>query len=186
MNKLLQSNTPKKLFTYYKTSQYTALFWVIFISTLISTPVLHFLLMQWHEWIAWIVTGLTIYGLIWLYIDYRAIKHNPITLLDNILHIRIGKRWKADVALSNIKNIESFVSEEMETKYTELTILNEKNIFIDVHSPIEIEGTFGIMKRTSKIALYVDEPSLFIKHLSTPPTPPSNSLASAQQETHTR
>ena len=167
MNKLLQSNTDKgTLFTYHKTTQYPALFWVMFVSTVISTPVFHFFLMQWHEWIAWIVTGLTIYGLIWLYRDYSVIKHKPIVLLDETLLIRIGIRWKVDVDLSNIESVESSVSEEVEEEYTNISILaTEKNIFINLHEPIVVEGIFGITKRTSKIALYVDEVDIFIKYI---------------------
>ena len=167
MNKLLQSNTDKgTLFTYHKTTQYTVLFWLMFISTVISTPVFHFFLMQWHEWIAWIVTGLTIYGLIWLYRDYTVIKHKPIILLEDKLLIRIGIRWKVDIDLSNIESIESSVSEETEEEYTNISILaTEKNIFINLYEPIEVEGMFGITKTTSKIALYVDEVDNFRKYI---------------------
>ncbi len=166
MNKSLELNTPKELFTYHKTTQYPAFFWVMFISTLITTPIFHFLLMQWNEVIAWIVTGLTIYGLIWLYGDYRVIKHKSIVLLEDKLLIRIGIRWKADIELSNIQSIESSVSEEVEEEYTNISILaTEKNIFINLHEPIVVEGMFGITKTTSKIALYVDEVDIFIKYI---------------------
>ncbi len=163
MNKLLQSNTDKRtLFTYHKTTQYPAFFWVMFISTLITTPVFHFLLMQWNEVIAWVVTGSTIYGLIWLYVDYMVIKHKLIILLENKLLIRIGIRWKVDVNLSNIESIESSVSEKVEEEYTNISILaTEKNVFISLHDSIVVEGIFGITKRTSKIALYVDEVDIF-------------------------
>jgi len=167
MNKLLQANIDKgTLFTYHKTTQYPAFFWVAFISTLITTPLFHFLLMQWHEVIAWVVTGLTIYGLIWLYGDYSVIKRKPIVLLEERLLIRIGIRWKADIDLSNIKSIESSVSEEVEEEYTNISILaTEKNIFINLHEPIVVEGIFGITKTTSKIALYVDESNKLIEKL---------------------
>lgn len=167
MNKLLQSNTDKRtLFTYHKTTQYPAFFWVMFISTLITTPVFHFLLMQWNEVIAWVVTGLTIYGLMWLYRDYTVIKHKPIVLLEETLLIGIGIRWKVDIDVSNIESIETSVSEEVEEEYTNISILaTEKNIFINLHEPIVVEGIFGIKKTTSKIALYVDEADILREKL---------------------
>ena len=166
--KLKKSDTSKgTLFTYHKTIQYGILFWVIFVITIITAPVLHFLLIQWHVSVAWVVTGLTIYSLIWFCGDYNIIKHKPIVLLENKLLIRIGIRWKADIALPNIQNVESIVSEEEEKAYTNLTLLvHEKNIFITLHEPVRIEGMFGIMKTTSKIALYVDEPYGFIEKIS--------------------
>ncbi len=85
-------------------------------------------------------------------------------MLEDKLLIRIGIRWKADVELSNIKSVERFVSDEKE--YTEMTVLNEKNIFITLHKPIMAQGIFGIMKKTSKIALYLDEPHLFMEKVS--------------------
>lgn len=164
---VLKPSTHKgTLFTYHKTTQYTAFFWVMFISTLITTPVFHFFLTQWNEVIAWIITGATIYGLIWLYGDYNMVKHKPIVLLEDKLLIRIGIRWKADIDVSNIESIETSVSEEAEEEYTNISILaTEKNIFINLHEPIVVEGIFGIKKTTSKIALYVDEADKFRKYI---------------------
>ena len=164
---MLKPDTTKgTLFTYHKTTQYTVLFWVIFVSTVIATPVFHFLLMQWHEVIAWGVTGVTIYGLIWLYGDYSVIKRKPIVLLEERLLIRIGIRWRADIDVSNIESIETSVAEEVEEEYTNMSILaNEKNTFMTLYEPIEVEGIFGITKSTSKIALYVDEQNKLIEKL---------------------
>ena len=154
------------LFTYHKSTQYGVLIWVILISTIVTTPIFHFLLMQWHVSVAWIVTGLTIYGLIWFYGDYSAIKHKPIVLTKDKMLIRIGIRWKADINLSNIENIKNHMVEEEEKEYTEMTILNEKNVFITLHKPIVAESLFGITKTICKIALYVDKPYEFLEYIA--------------------
>jgi len=165
--KLKVDSSKGDLFYYYKTTQYIVLFWVIFISTIFTIPVFHFLLIQWSPVIAWIVTGVTIYSLIWFIGDYYMIKNKPIILTDSQLIIRIGSRWSTDIDLSNIKTIKISTSDTPE-EYEILSTTNETNTLMDLHKPIEIKGLFGFTKITSNLVLYVDEPHKFIK--STSPT----------------
>ena len=149
------------LFSYYKTTLYKVFFWVMLISTIISIPVFHLLLMQWHPVVAWTVTLLTIYTLFWLFGDYSMIKNKPIIVTDNELIIRIGSRWKVDIDISNIETIQNHILKN-EEEYIKLTVLNEENVYMSFHEPIQIEGLFGIHKRSSEIALYIDNASDFI------------------------
>jgi len=150
-------------FTYIKETMYGVFLWVIFISTMIEVPIVHYFLSLWSVTVAWIVTGVTLYGMIWLLGDYKAIKHMPIRINETHLFIRIGVRSKVDIALSNIDTISSNVKEEEKESYKHLVLMTtvDANIYITLKEKIHIKGIFGSKKGVDKVALYMDEPRLF-------------------------
>jgi len=135
------------------------------ISTLIGIPVFHLLLSQWNDAIAWVVTGLSFYTIVWLIYDYRVMQNSPIVLTSTLLSIKIGSRWKTKIPLALIKKIHTSIAQEEDKEYQDLAILNEKNIYLELSEPIEIKGMFGMNKKRDKIALYFDEPNDFVKQL---------------------
>ncbi len=146
-------------YTYSKDTMYGVLFWVIMGVSLIEVPVAHFFLSLWSETVAWIVTGLTLYGMVWLLGGYKAIKYSPIRISEETLWVRIGLRSKVDIALSNIETITSSVNDNEEELYERLLVMTtvEPNIYISLKNKVEIVGLFGMRKEVDKIAFYVDD-----------------------------
>ncbi len=155
-------------FTYIKETMYGVFLWVIFISTMIEVPIVHYFLSLWSVPVAWVVTGVTLYGMIWLLGDYKAIKHMPIRIDEIHLFIRIGVRSKVNIALSNIDTILSNVNEEEKESYKHLVLMTtvDANIYITLKEKIHIKGIFGSKKGVDKVALYVDEPRLFMDDIN--------------------
>jgi len=151
-------------YTYIKETMYGVFLWVIFISTMIEVPIVHYFLSLWSVTVAWVVTGVTLYGMIWLLGDYKAIKYMPIRINETHLFIRIGVRSKVDIALSNIDTISSHIKEEEKESYKLLVLMTtvDANIYITLKEKVHIKGIFGSKKEVDKIALYVDEPSLLM------------------------
>jgi len=151
-------------YTYSKDTMYGVFFWVIFVSTMMQTPIVHYFLSLWSVKVAWVVTGLSIYGLIWLLGDYMAINHTPIKINETHLYIHIGLRSKIDIAFSNIDTISANVKEEEKEIYTALVLMPtvEPNIYITLKEKVSIKGLFGSSKMVDKVALYVDEPKDFL------------------------
>ena len=150
--------------TYIKETMYGVFLWVILISTMIEVPIIHYFLSLWSVTVAWVVTGLTLYGMIWLLGDYKAIKHMPIRINETHLFIRIGVRSKVDISFSNIDTISSNVKEEEKESYKLLVLMTtvDANIYITLKEKVNIKGILGSKKGIDKVALYVDEPSLFM------------------------
>ena len=151
-------------YTYSKDTMYGVFLWVILIITMIETPIVHYFLSLWSMKVAWVVTGLTLYGMVWLLGDYKAIKHTPIRVNETHLFIRIGVRSKIDIVLSNIDTISAHVKEEEKEIYTALVLMPtvEPNIYITLKEKVSIKGLFGSRKMVDKVALYVDEPKDFL------------------------
>jgi len=159
------TNNKPHTFSYHTTIPYKPFLWVMVLSTLIGIPVFHLLLSQWHDEVAWIVTILSVFLVLWLMYDYRLIKNNPIVLTSTQVQMHIGSRWHVDIPLRSIKMIETHMSEEKMEMYLNLSILNETNVYLVLKQPIIIRGVLGKKKVSDKLALYVDDSSEFIVQL---------------------
>jgi len=155
-------------YTYSKETMYGVLFWVIMGVSLIEVPVTHYFLSLWSETIAWVVTGVTLYGIIWLLGDYKAIVHYPIRLSANRVYLRIGLRAKVDVDVTNIETLTNSVSDESKEDYEPLLLMTtiEPNVYISLKECVEVVGLFGMRKEVDKIAFYVDDYDGFIDRLN--------------------
>jgi len=155
-------------YTYSKETMYGVVFWVIMGVSLIEVPVTHYFLSLWNETIAWSVTGVTLYGMIWLLGDYKAIVHYPIRLSANRLYLRIGLRAKVDVDVSNIETLTSRADDEIKEEYEHLLIMTtvEPNVYISLKERVEVVGLFGMRKEVDKIAFYVDDYGGFVNRLN--------------------
>ena len=105
-----------KAFSYYKKSGYSAVVAVFVFLTIIETFSLHLLIAHWSAVVAWVLTILSIYGLIFLLADFNSARKRPIYINDYNLEIRIGFRWNVTIPFENIKHINicnSWISRRM-------------------------------------------------------------------------
>jgi hypothetical protein len=61
----------------------------------VETAALHLLLWTWHPWLAWTLTALSLWTIVWLIGDYRAIGARPVVLEADALLVRLGRRFHA-------------------------------------------------------------------------------------------
>ena len=156
-----------------------ALYSMAFIGILIASPIelvpVHWLLGLWSETAAWIVTGLSIYGLVWLVGDYRAIVLGPSRLADGKFLFRLGLRWRADILLEQIRSCQKLSAADKEAlkgrkDVLRATLLGEPSHLIELEAPIDCDGPYGLRRQTSLIALSLDQEKDFEAALSSMPT----------------
>ena len=70
-----------------------------------ETIALHFLVARWSEVAAWVLTGVSVYGAVWLVGDYRACVARRIEVTEESLRLRLGLRWEAEIPYSAIAEI---------------------------------------------------------------------------------
>ncbi|MCF6244475.1 MAG: hypothetical protein L3J43_05510 [Sulfurovum sp.] len=146
-------------------------YYVLFAISLIETPVVHFLLTIWlGSTVAWIVTILTALAIIYMIVDFYAMKNNPIMVDDDMLYFRLGNRTKADIKLSDIQSVTSLTSldyaQRIKEQITQLTPSMETSTLIEFKEPVTFKGLFGKESEAKKIAIYLDKPSGFMKSVN--------------------
>jgi hypothetical protein len=129
---------------------------------LAETVPLHFLLARWSAPLAWTLTALGLYTLVYLLADWRAVHTRPTLLDDEFLTVRTGLRWTIRIPRSAIESIgrrpPSPADERAWGKALRAYVIGGANVWIHLREAVEAEGVYGRRRSTRSIATSVDEP----------------------------
>ncbi|MCB1219482.1 MAG: hypothetical protein H7A35_10295 [Planctomycetales bacterium] len=156
-------------FSYNRLNDYQSLVLSISILMLFEMVGVHLLVHHfWGAWPAWIITGLSFYGFLWLRADSVASIRRPIEVREEGLLLRCGLRWTVEVPWQQIAGIEFFDPEQAELPAGTLRmLLNGKgNCLLRLGDAVNVEGSYGIRRRASVLYLSVDELPAFSESLS--------------------
>lgn len=152
----------EKAFTYHKRCGYAAVVGAFFFLITLETFSLHLLISRWSVPGAWVLTALSIYGLVFLFADYNAARKRPILTNDHALQIRIGLRWVVTIPFENISYINTGVETKVDDKdYFRLVLIGSENVIIGVKEPMKANGFYGISKTFTRLGLSIDNKEEF-------------------------
>ncbi|KAA0548782.1 hypothetical protein FZW96_06900 [Bacillus sp. BGMRC 2118] len=164
-------STSEHTFTFHKDSSYVA-FQIAILSALVLEGVgFSFLLHNWKPWVAWLHTILSVYAIIFLISDIKAVMRNPLKLQDNKIMIRLGFRYKLDIPIANIKTIQDGKinyehDKKKKDRYTvALLELEEPHFEIILHEPLVIVDSLGRKREILHIFLSIDNKDRFYREL---------------------
>ncbi len=164
--RLSAKNRPEG-FTYHKESGVKALYIVLVFIIMVETVALHVLLHNWNPIVAWVLTGLSLYTAVQFTAFTRSLGARPILIQANVLFLRYGIMANVDIDLDSIEKAYSHTSDLPEDKSVHklglLGALEQHNVILELKEEVVIKGLYGKKIQTSKIALWLDEPSTFIK-----------------------
>lgn len=128
----------------------------------------HLLISRWSHGFAWVLTGLALYGSLWILADLRAMKLRPVTLDQNTLTIRTGLRWTMEIPRDRIIGAgRRDWRHRFGTDAGELNLgaVGEPHVILDLDRPIEAIGPFGITRAGQRIGFSADEPDALLQIL---------------------
>lgn len=125
---------------------------------LVEAVALHLLVTSWSPLAAWLLTGLSAYGLLWLVGDYRAIRDQPSDVDGGVLHLRLGIRWRVVVPLSEISSVSRIdFTHGDHVKTLRLAPMDDPNVCIAFTRAVTAHGYYGLRKDfTSAHAAFED------------------------------
>ncbi len=125
---------------------------------------------MWHPWIAWTLTALSLWTVVWLIADYRAVGARPLVLEPEALLVRLGRRFQARVPLSEIAKAEAPTWRDVPPKgsqgYLKLSGPGTPNVLLTFARPVEFRGPAGIRKSFTRVGLRLDRPADFLRSLA--------------------
>jgi hypothetical protein len=117
----------------------------------------HFLIALWNAKLAWVLSALSAYGILWLIGDYRAMALRPTFLTSTMLRLRIGIRWKVDIPLDEIRSAAPYrPSDASLPGYRKVTVIGNPRWTVQLHRPVVLEGPFGIRRPASSLGIATD------------------------------
>lgn len=143
--------------------------WAVLIGVIafLSVPelvLLHVLLEHWApEFVAWIVTVTSVYGLLWLWGDAQAMRLVPTRLSRDTLRLRVGLRWRADIETAAIQGAERV--SQTEPGALDLCVKGAPNVALSFYESVEVRGLFGRRQKGRRILLQLEDPDAFIETL---------------------
>ncbi|MBD2754810.1 hypothetical protein [Spirosoma validum] len=165
----LQSDLPveARAVTTYRQSGQVALTAGVLIVGLVEGVVLHVVLSRWNPTVAFWVTALSGYGLLFFVADIMATVKRPSYLTKNYLHIRLGIRWRARISHSSIADVVP-IHDKPSKQADRLNgaFLATPNVLLTLHEPVCVEGPYGIQKTVRQLSFFVDDRTAFIQALN--------------------
>ncbi|MFZ3587741.1 hypothetical protein ACOI1C_00400 [Bacillus sp. DJP31] len=160
-------NHEVKSFSYDQDVSYGGFTFAIIFALVLEGVGISFFLHNWQPVIAWIHLVLSVYAILFLIADYKAIVRNSIIIDDSEVKIKIGFRSKIYVNIKNIKLIQdgkiNFERDKKRKDMINFTLLQfeEPNFEIILKEPILYYDVLGRKTMVRCIYLSVDSKNLF-------------------------
>jgi hypothetical protein len=117
---------------------------------------MHLLLRRWSAVAAWTLTGLSLYGAVWLAGLYRSLDRRPGFAQPNAVVIRLGLFLTLRIPAGSVTSVSSIG----EARPGDLLIPRgaAPNLRVEFAEPLEAERLFGMRKPVASVALAADDP----------------------------
>jgi hypothetical protein len=148
-------------FTVHKRNDWATIVVCFIVAIAAESLGVHLLVQHWSPAVAWVLTGLDLYGILWLLGDYHALRLLPTTIEDGVLHLRYGLRWTADIALSNIATVRPAPADWKRKGVMKVAMLDEPKLLIELREPVTAYGLAGLKRSINAIAILPDDPERF-------------------------
>ena len=155
----------EEAFSYHRESGYGSLLLAFTFVAVLELVGAHFLVTAWWgRGAAWVLTGLSLYGLVWLLGFYQAVRLRPVTVGSDSLRVRVGLRWSILMPLRQIEDVLQPAPGQPPPEaagYLRAVALGEPQFIIRLHEPLTAHGLYGASRRVRALGVAVDDPAAF-------------------------
>lgn len=137
------------------------------LALLVETLAVHFLVRAASHTAAWILTASSLYALLWIVGDARALAQRRTTITGDTLQVRFGLRWRADIPLRHIAVVQPWRGTPPEGGRA-LALIGPPNVLVRLNTPAEMTGMYGLLRRVSDLYLRLDDPDAFLAAIARP------------------
>ena len=163
-----ETNRNAQAFSYGEASGYNSLGTLLALLILCEGVPLHFLLSHYNAVIAWIWTGLDIYGLLWAVAMIRASKLRVILVDEQWVKVRAGIIWEAEIPRKHILSCQRVSSAETLAKtpdYLKMVMLNDPQYILQLSQPVVAVGFYGQRRMFTQMGIAIDQGEAFVSAL---------------------
>ena len=123
----------------------------------------HLLAAQWSPTVAWALTALSAYGMVWLVGLGRSVVLRPTLVEREGLRVRIGALYEAVVpfdAIAEVTQVRTGPANRRAPGYLHAALFAAPRLLIELKEPVEARGLYGNRKRgITRIGRLVDAPA---------------------------
>lgn len=134
----------------------------------VETLGVHLLVSLASPTIAWALSAVSSYGVLWLIGDAQAARHRPILVDSERLLVRVGLRWTVGIPRAAILEVRPARSADSGATRKPLiaSLDGNPNVRLSLAAPVVARGPLGITRSATEIMVGVDDPDAFISALN--------------------
>ena len=149
-----------RAFTLHEKTGHADLFYAVAALSVFEIFPVHLLLHHWRPALAWIATGLSLYGMIWLIGLARSFRLRPGLIGPDYLDVRYGLLFRLRIPRENLAAVRRAEAGDAASA-TVVPRRSEPPLCIDLIQPMEAESLFGLRRRVQRIGLALDDAAGF-------------------------
>lgn len=153
-------------FSTHRRSGYGGIVFALALGSAGEAVAVHLLVAPESEAMAWTLTALSLYGMVWLAGDWRAVRLRPLRVDAEGLHVRVGLRWSVVVPWAEVASVEprgrGALPDGAAGGWLRATPVGEPRLVVELRSPVEARGPYGITRRVRRIGVAVDDEARFL------------------------
>jgi hypothetical protein len=155
---------PEPGFSSAQTSGYSLFGTLLIFGMVFEGIPLHLIVMRYSPAVAWTLTALDLYGLLWATAILRANTLRATQLDAEYLRVRIGLIWEVNIPRKDIMLIRRF--EPTDKPDLKAVFLNTPQFLIELTNPTEAIGLYGNRRNVTTLGLSFDRPEEFAAALA--------------------
>jgi len=158
---LRRGPSPEHSYSYLTRSGYGPVAAAIVMAAALELTGGYFLLRLWSGTAALIHSGLSVYALLWLMGDYRAMNRRRHEILKDRIRLRCGLRWDLSVHFDDVECIERVPKGRTPHGCFTMTPIGEPTHLIRFVSPVTAVGPYGWTRNVELVGIVVDDSDAF-------------------------
>jgi hypothetical protein len=144
-----------------KTSGYSLFGTLLILAMVFEGLPLHLIVMRYSPAMAWTISALDVYGLLWAVALLRANTLRSTRIDADYLRIRVGLIWEIDIPRRKVASIRPFTARDQPG--LKGVFLNTPQFLIELTSPVQATGLYGNRRMVGSIACSFDDPEGFLR-----------------------
>lgn len=156
-------------FSTYQKSGFVALLATAAGLSVLETAAAHLVVGHWYPRVAWGLTIVGVYSLLWLLAHGQAVRCRPVLVSPQAVTVRIGMIWRVVLPLDAILSVQT-IKEEPRAAPGQLNaarlLLVAPNLLLTLAAPQVVHGPYGLRRTVRRLAIYVDEPQRLQQQLT--------------------
>jgi hypothetical protein len=148
-------------FTQHHRSGLGGLFGAVAFASLGEALGVHLVVGRWSPAGAWVLTGLSVYGALWLVGLGRSIVLRPTVLAGDGLRVRMGmlhEAWVPFDHIASVAEVRTAPARRRAAGYLHAAIFAAPRLMLELNAPVESHGLYGTRKHgITRIGLLVDD-----------------------------
>jgi hypothetical protein len=154
------ARTDRHSFSYHRDSGYGALILTLMIVSAVEVVGMHLVVRLWSGTVAWLLSALGAYAVLWMAGDYQAVRLRPVVATRDALFVRVGLRWSVSISYTQIEQVQPRGKESLSKRtpgYLHAALLTDPQMVLVLRAPVRARGPYGIEKEVRRVGLAVDE-----------------------------